>query len=144
MPSVEPVAPVQTPPQHSASAEHASPSCVHHDDAPHVPLEPQYDEQHSPLPVHGLPSVLQPVLSGAHVPFVHAPPQHWPSCVHAAPSAVHWLAEHAPLMQLTVQQSVFALHAAPAAAHVVVLTVQLPVGSHIPEQHAAPVVHDVP
>jgi hypothetical protein len=132
------------PPQHSPSVAHESPSCVHHDDAPHVPFALQYDEQHSPLPVHGLPSVLQLALSAAHVPLVHEPPQHWPSCVHDAPSAVHWVAEHVLLMQLTVQQSVLALHAWPAAAHVFVLTVQAPFASHMPEQHVEPVVHDVP
>lgn len=57
---------------------------------------------------------------------------------------MHCAAEHVSEMQLTVQQSVFAVHGWPADAHVVVFTVQAPVGSHIPEQHVAFDVHDVP
>jgi hypothetical protein len=132
-----------SPPQHSKSAEHESPSCVQNDDGPHVePL--QYCEQQSPFAVHALPSVLHAALSAAHVPLVHEPPQHSPSCVHEPPSDVHWFAEHEPPMQLTVQQSVFAAHAWPADAHVVVFTVHAPFESHMPEQHVAPVVHAVP
>jgi hypothetical protein len=116
---------------------------VHHEDGPHTPLS-QYAEQQSLFEPHALPSVLHDALSAAHVPLSHAPPQHWPSCVHAWPSLVHCVPEHVPPMQLTVQQSVFAPHAWPDAAHVVVLTLQAPVGSHVPEQHVESCVHGDP
>src|SRR5262249_4342290 len=134
---------VHVPPQHSKSAAHASPSCVQNDDCPQVvPL--QNCEQQSPLVVQALPSVLHALLSAAHLPPVHEPPQPPPSWLHEPPSEVHWFAEHMPPMQLTVQQSVLAAHAWPACAHVVVFTVQPPLESHMPEQHVAPVVHAVP
>ena len=80
----------------------------------------------------------------AHTLLVHVPPQHSPSLVQAALSATHWLAEHTLPMQLVVQQSVFALHELPGIEQVVVLTVQLPVESHIFEQHVSLLAHGVP
>lgn len=72
------------------------------------------------------------------------PPQHWPFEVHAPLSATHCVDEHTLPSQRTEQQSVFALQDEPPAEHVVVLTVQAPVVSHVPEQHIVPSVHAVP
>ena len=68
-------------------------------------------EQHSPPDVHGLPSVLQEVLSGVHVPFEpHVPLQHCAFVVQAALSPVQVGGWHEPLAQLPEQQSTFVLH----------------------------------
>lgn len=93
---------------------------------------------------HGLPSVLQLALSGAHVPPLHEPPQHSPSALHDAPSAVHWWSEHTLPMQLTEQQSVFAEHDVPAMPHTVGFAEHAPCGSQVPEQQVSPAVHAVP
>src|SRR5690348_960385 len=132
------------PPQHSASCAQASPSCTQYDDGPHTPEVLQSCEQHSVLPPHGLPSVLQVVLSGVHLPPEQLPPQHWPLSVHAALSAVHWFVWHTPPTQLVEQQSVFALHDEPACEHIVGFTVQLPVESQTPEQQVVPSEHGAP
>jgi hypothetical protein len=87
--------------------------------------------------MHGLPSVRQVVLSAAHLPLVHLPPQHWPSCVHAPLSAVHasW---HTLPTQLTEQQSVFAEHDAPACEHCAAFAAHMfVVVSHDDEQQSA-------
>ena len=107
---------LQRPPQQSVSLAHASPSCLQNEGLAQTPWE-QYCEQHSAAAVQGLPAVLQVTLSGAHVPFVHCPPQHSALAVQVWPSAVHAVALHFPLMQLPVQQSVPAAHAAFAAMH---------------------------
>ena len=143
VPSVAPVALVQRPPQQSRSPEQASPFCLQNDaSAAQIPLW-QSDEQQSPLPAHGLPDVLQVVLSGVHVPAApHLPPQHWPSVVHAALSAAHCLSEHFPPVHEKVQHSSFVVHAAAGAA-------QLPsgvaqsffAGSQLPVQQSALVTH---
>ena len=85
VPSVAPAALVQRPPQQSRSPEQASPLCLQNDEAAaQIPLW-QSAEQQSVLPAHGLPDVLQVVLSGVHVPPApHLPPQHWPSAVHGS------------------------------------------------------------
>jgi hypothetical protein len=47
-------------------------------------------------------------------------------------------------MQLTLQQSVFAEHDVPADPQVVEFAEQAPCGSHVMEQHSAPVVQAEP
>jgi hypothetical protein len=105
----------------------------------------QYFEQHCEALVQGLPLLLQPV-SGVHVPLVpHSPPQHWPSVVHAALSAVHCVAEHAPFTQANLQQSVFAEQASPAARHVPPTFVHTwVVASQTPLQHSGVAVQAIP
>jgi hypothetical protein len=50
---------------------------THHDALPHVPPALQNPPQHSAFAPHGLPEVLQVVLSGVHVPpLPHSPLQH--------------------------------------------------------------------
>jgi hypothetical protein len=88
LPSVAPAAIEHTPPQHSAAAEQASPSCTQKEEFEHVPLRQSF-EQHSSLVPHVLPSVLQLVLSGAHFPFVQEPPQQALALVQAPLSGVH-------------------------------------------------------
>src|SRR5262245_58392421 len=89
VPSVAPAALLHAPPQHSASAVQASPMIVQNDGAlSHRPLR-QYFEQHSLLPPHELPEVLQLGFSGVHVPLPHTPPQHSPSLEQLAPSDLH-------------------------------------------------------
>jgi hypothetical protein len=143
VPIVPPDGIVQMPPQHSASCEHEFPLTMHHDALPHVPLELQNAPQQSPFAVHGLPALLQFVLSGAQAPLLHWPPQHWPFEVHEPLSGVQLL-WHTPLTQLNEQQSVFELHVVPAAEQFVGLTVQPPCGSHMFEQQSAPVAHCCP
>jgi hypothetical protein len=132
------------PPQHSESCAHASPSWTQNEDAPHLPPALHSCEQHSPLPPHGLPSVLQAVLSGAHLLFAQFPLQHWLLPVHASVSATHAWSEHTLLSQRTEQQSVFAAHDEPGCEQVVGLAAQLPVLSQTPEQHIVPAEHGVP
>jgi hypothetical protein len=135
---------VHTPPQHSASWAHASPSCTQYDDGPHVWPELQNCEQQSVAAMHGLPSVLHVALSGAHLLPEQLPLQQSLLPLHEALSAMHAWLEHTLLSQRTEQQSVFALHEDPGIEHVVGLTEQLPVESHTPEQHEAPAEHGAP
>ena len=79
-----------------------------------------------------------------HLPPEQLPPQHWPFEVHASLSAMHCVEEHTLPSQRTEQQSVFALQDEPPDEHVVVLTAQLPVESHTPEQHIVPSEQGVP
>ena len=68
VPSVAPAALLQSPPQHSRSLEHASPSCVQNDTLPlQVPLLHSF-EQHSAFVEQALPAVRQEGFSGAHAP----------------------------------------------------------------------------
>jgi hypothetical protein len=63
VPSFAPAAMLQTPLQQSTAFEHASPDWMQNDDArTHAPLR-QSCEQHSALPPHELPAVLQAALS---------------------------------------------------------------------------------
>jgi len=131
-PSEAPVAFVQRPPQQSVSAAHVSPFCAQYDGAEHTPLAQKF-EQHSPFPPHGLPPVLQLPLSGVQVPLSHLPPQHSPSAVHAALSAVHCLLLHLPLKHENVQHWLFVVHAPLGAVHAVGDGTHTPVvGSHTP------------
>jgi hypothetical protein len=108
VPSVAPAALVHTPPQHSVPTLHASPFCAQYElCAAQWPLV-QSDEQHSPSVEHELPDVLQPVLSGVHVPLppptaLHAPLQQLALEVHAWLSEMHCAAPHAPCEQTNVQ-----------------------------------------
>jgi hypothetical protein len=64
---------VQMPPQQSVARAHASPVWMQYEEpSAQCPSVPQRFEQHWPLPVHGLPAVLQLLLSAVQVPL------HWP------------------------------------------------------------------
>ena len=79
---------VQTPPQQSLPLAQTSPFCPQYEGCAHKLLRHSF-EQHSPAPVHGLPSDLQALVMGVHVPFEpHVWPQHSELFVHAALSAV--------------------------------------------------------
>ena len=65
------------------------------------------------------------VVSGAHLPLVHVPPQQLASDVHAWLSEMHAVAPHFPLTQLRLQHSVEDPQLAPLGAHVVVLAAQV-------------------
>jgi hypothetical protein len=93
-----------------------------------------------------LPDVLHVALSGVHVPLVHLPPQHSPSTLHAAVSGMHCFAEHAPLTQEKVQQSVLSPQAAPGApqapidaAHVLLVISQCAVQQSVLAVQAPPI-----
>jgi hypothetical protein len=76
--------------QQSLSMLHTSPVWPQNDEFEQMPFL-QSDEQQSPLPAHGLPSVLHwfGEGSGTHLPAVHVPLQHCaPVAVHAALSAM--------------------------------------------------------
>jgi hypothetical protein len=76
------------PVQQSASAVHVSPGWVQNDDGWHEP--PAHSpEQHSPPPVHALPSVLHCGLRGEHIPDAQFWLQHCALVEHAWPSDVH-------------------------------------------------------
>jgi hypothetical protein len=127
---------VQIPPQQSREFEQTSPVWVQNDEPrSHLPLLQSFEQQ-SPLLVHAFPEVRQVPLSGWHMPFVHLPPQQAPSLVQAPLSATQVLAEHTPLLQTRVQQSVLAEQLAPAAAHLPTDDAQPWVmGSQSAEQH---------
>ena len=73
---VAPCALVQSPPQHSAFAEHASPFCAQNEPVEQTPWLHSF-EQHSPLVEHALPKVRHAGLSGAHAPLaLQVPLQH--------------------------------------------------------------------
>jgi hypothetical protein len=137
-PSVAFAALLHVPPQHAASWEHESPSCVQYDDGPHVCCALQSDEQQSPFAAHGLPSVLHVSDSGTHLLLVQLPLQHSPGDEQVPLSAVHCVAWHTLPTQLLLQQSVPAAQEYPAGEHIVVFTVHAPVLSHMFEQHCAP------
>jgi hypothetical protein len=88
VPSVWPIGTLQMPPQQSVPAWHVSPCCPQKDGCWQVPPL-QYIPQQSALEVHALPSVLQPMLSGTHLPAVQLPPQHWLLLVHVPLSETH-------------------------------------------------------
>jgi hypothetical protein len=67
VPTICPAAIVHPPVQQLALAEQTSPGCPQKEDGWHVPLA-HLPEQHSLPDTQELPSVLQEVLSGAHVP----------------------------------------------------------------------------
>jgi hypothetical protein len=108
------------PPQHCRSLEHASPVCRQNDTRPSHVVPLHTDEQHWLLLVHGLPDVLHPVFSGAHLAPAQLPPQQSADAVHPPLSATHCVAPHTPPAHTCVQQSIALAHAAPAALHVVV------------------------
>jgi hypothetical protein len=81
---------LQTPEQQSDPVAQESPGCTQNEEAWHVPLTAQLPEQHWLAAVHPLPSVLQVVLRGVHLP--PAPQvwlQHWPFELHAWLSKAH-------------------------------------------------------
>jgi hypothetical protein len=86
-----PAAMVHAPEQHSSSLAQTSPGCVQNDDSWHVPFAHRA-EQHCQSPPHGLPSVRQVVLRGAHFPDVHFPPQQLASVVQVLASPMHAVA----------------------------------------------------
>jgi hypothetical protein len=94
---------------------------MQYDDASaHVPPV-QRPEQQSPFPVQELPLVRQLGFRGLQSlappsPAGQLPPQHWLSALQGWLSEMHWVAPHAPPMQVRVQQSVGAAHFAPAGA----------------------------
>src|SRR5262245_23100075 len=88
VPNVPPLAMLQMPVQHSAAFAHTSPSCVQNEGWLHVPFG-QNPEQHSPLSVHALPSVLHSVLSGTHAPPEQVPLQQAAFELHGCLSEVH-------------------------------------------------------
>jgi hypothetical protein len=69
------------------------------------------------LTVHALPSVLQLLLSAAHLPPVQVPLQHWPFPVHAVPSEPHAGNPQAPLLQSPLQHAPFDAHLLPREMH---------------------------
>jgi hypothetical protein len=145
LPIVAPAAIVQTPPQQSAGAEHVSPTCTQKDEFEQTPLRQSF-EQHSPSAEHALPSVLQLVLSGSHVPLVHVPLQHALPFEHAALSGVQVPAQ-CPPTQLNEQQSVLAAQLPPTGAQLPPPTVGVQVwvaGSQRFEQQSAPPAHVFP
>ena len=103
-----------------------------------VLFAPHWPEQQSVPVAQALPAVLQTGLSGAQVPFVHVPPQHWVSlvqlplsetqaCVAHLPSTPHWKVQHSgPLLQLPPS----AVQTPTTEAHFWVL------GSQTPEQQS--------
>src|SRR5258708_33105368 len=115
VPRVAPWTIVQTPPQQSADVEQTSPLWVQKDEVAQRPFLHSFEQQ-SALPEHVLPSVLHATLSGAHLPFVHEPPQHAAELVQAPLSGVH-VAAHFPATQLNEQQSVPSAHGWSVAAH---------------------------
>jgi hypothetical protein len=97
-----------------------SPVWTQNDEAAHTPPE-QRPEQHSPLAVQVLPSVLHVVLSGVHMPFApQLPPQHCALVEHAAPSAVHVANSHTLFVHAPEQHSPAELHAEPTPEHIAV------------------------
>ncbi len=109
-----PAAIVQSPPQQSDGDPHASPLCPQNDEAWHVPLLAQNIEQHPEFCVHELPTVVQLVLSGVHVPAApHIPLQHCALPAHAWPSEVHAGKTQTPLLHVPLQQSLGWEHAPP-------------------------------
>src|SRR5438132_7034776 len=79
------------------------------------------------------------------MPPVHLPPQHWPSAVHTPLSATHCLFEHDPSVHENVQHWLFVVHFEPGATQ---LPTDIPhcfiIGSQLPVQHSALVVHAAP
>jgi hypothetical protein len=88
VPSVCPVATLQTPVQQSALLAHESPGWPQNEDGWQTPVTHRL-EQHSLLPLHWFPSVLHMPLSEVHVPLVHVWLQQSPLTVHGFPSDVH-------------------------------------------------------
>jgi hypothetical protein len=124
----------QMPPQQSTGFEQTSPVWMHHPGVSAQVPPLQYFEQHSSLPPQALPAVLHDPFIGWHVPFVHAPLQHAPPAPHGWPSEMQ-LVPHAPLLQLSEQQSVFAAQTPPAATHRPMVDAHVPFASHAAEQH---------
>jgi len=112
---------------------------VQNDGAEQIPLA-QYCEQQSPFAAQVFPEVLQAALSAVQVPFAHCPPQHWSFEAHANPSETHNDALHAPLTQLTLQQSVPTVHVAPDCLHAIAPAPRGPVGTVLPIAPPAPLV----
>jgi hypothetical protein len=141
VPTVFPVAIVQSAAQQSLSCAQLSPGWVQKEAVSAQCLVPSHNpEQQSPLAAHVLPAVEQLVLSGVHVlPVPQVPLQHSSLLVQALVSETHWADEHFPPTQLKEQQSVPAVQSPAAAAHVVSGATQPLVGSQIPEQQSVPV-----
>jgi len=138
VPSVAPVAIVQTPPQQSGPCEQVSPFWMQNEDAIEQWPEAQSCEQHSELCVHALPDVLQDLLSAVQEPPEHVPLQHSAPPVHACPSETQACAPHCPPTHESEQQSSDVLHAAPAASQLMGAPPRqvLARGSQRPEQHS--------
>jgi hypothetical protein len=124
---------LQMPPQQSNEFEQESPVWTQNDGVPQMPAVVQYLEQHSAEPPHVLPAVLQ-VLSGTHFPVAQLPPQHWPLLVQAPLSETHCVAEHMPLIQLSVPHCVLDVQPAFGGRPVGMAQVWA-IGSHTFEQH---------
>jgi hypothetical protein len=69
-----------------------SPVCTQKEEFEQMPLR-QSCEQQSPLAEQALPSVLQLVLSGVHLPFVHVPLQQASALVQGSLSRVQAVAQ---------------------------------------------------
>jgi hypothetical protein len=119
VPTVLPEAMVHPPVQQSVSRAQISPCWMQKDDPSwHLPLV-QRLEQHSVSFAHALPAVRQAVLSGAQVPPVHVPLQHFEPTVHALPSEMHaFAAAHLPALHWRLQQSVETVQFPPEPTHV--------------------------
>lgn len=118
VPSVLPWAIVHAPEQHCESREHTSLVWTQNEDPIWQCPPEQSPEQQSVFVVQVLPAVWQAVVSGAHLPAVQVPPQHWPFVVRLPLSETHVVVEHLPPTQLRLQHSVDWVHATPLAAHV--------------------------
>jgi hypothetical protein len=108
----------------------------------HVAPEPvqrppwQFPEQHAPLEVHALPSVVQPpTTSAAHLFETQLLLQHSPSLAQACVSDLQTAAPHLLFTQVPLQQSVEIEHEPPAVVHTPWLIAHVfETVSHEPEQ----------
>jgi hypothetical protein len=138
LPSVLPAAFWQSPEQQLLLSLHTSPVWMQKD-APslHTPASHSC-EQHCALVLHGLPAVLQVVLSGWQTPPLQLPPQHAAESVQACPSATHAVALQRPAVQWSEQHSVAVAQPPPVGAQTLMEVAQVKLaGSQIPEQHWA-------
>src|SRR6478735_4601673 len=107
----------------------------------HLPCTQLLEQQLLPSE-HELPEVLQLVFSGAHVPLLHLPPQHWLSAVQTPLSVTQAAAAHLLFSQRSPQQSVADAHASSVAAQLLNTDAQVLVfPSHTPEQQSLPPTH---
>jgi hypothetical protein len=105
IPTVAPAALLQSPPQHSTLATHASPFCAQNEPFEQKPLL-QTLEQQSPWLEHALPVVRHVGFSGAQVPAAsQVALQHCAELVQGWLSETHCEPPQVPLSQTSVQHS---------------------------------------